>query len=129
MVKQMNLTDLGIIALANLTVYYTRRMLNQNIIRMNLEFVHPHGMNHLMYQIDFILSLIDKTILNTLLKNKKLLQKRILIKIYVNKIKNRIVFKIKTGYKLELLSEETMQLLGSSKKDIDQDKDGELYQK
>ena len=36
--------------------------------------------------------------------------------IYVNKIKNRIVFKIKTGQKLELLSKETMQLLGSSKK-------------
>ena len=32
--------------------------------------------------------------------------------IYVNKIKNRIVFQVKTGYKLELLTEETMQLLG-----------------
>ena len=36
------------------------------------------------------------------------------------------MFKIKTGYKLELLSEETMQLLGSSKKDIDENKDGEI---
>ena len=45
---------------------------------------------------------------------------------YVNKIKNRIVFKIKTGYKLELLSEETMQLLGSAKKVIDKNKDGEI---
>ena len=43
----------------------------------------------------------------------------------MNKIKNRIVFKIKTGYKLELLSPETMRLLGSSIKDIDPDKDGE----
>ena len=40
------------------------------------------------------------------------------VKIYVNKIKNRIVLKKKNGYKLELLSEEAMQLLGSSKKDI-----------
>ena len=47
------------------------------------------------------------------------------IKIYPNKIKNRIVFKIKTGYKLDLLSPETMKLWGSTKKDIDQDKDGE----
>ena len=47
------------------------------------------------------------------------------VQIYVNKIKNRIVFKIKTGYTLELLSEETMKLLGSTKKDVDQDKDGE----
>ena len=46
--------------------------------------------------------------------------------IYVNKIKNRIVFKVKAGYKLELLSEEIMQLLGSSKKVIDKTKDGEL---
>ena len=35
------------------------------------------------------------------------------VQIYVNKLKNRIVFKIKTGYKLELLTKETMQLLGS----------------
>ena len=44
----------------------------------------------------------------------------------MNKIKNRIVFKIKTGYKLGLLTKETMQLLGSSKKDIDQNKDEEI---
>ena len=47
------------------------------------------------------------------------------IQIYPNKIKNRIVFKVKTGYKLELLSPETMKLLGSAKKDVDKDKDGE----
>ena len=51
------------------------------------------------------------------------------VQIYVNKIKSRIVFKIKTGYKLELLSPETMRLLGGSKKDIDQDKDGEIVPK
>ena len=44
----------------------------------------------------------------------------------MTKIKNRIVFKIKTGYKLELLTKETMQLLGSSRKEIDQNKNGEL---
>ena len=40
-------------------------------------------------------------------------------------IKNRILFKIKTGCKLELLTLETMKLLGSTKKDVDKDKDGE----
>ena len=44
-------------------------------------------------------------------------------------MKNRIAFKIKTDYKLELLSKEIMQLLGSSKKDIDQNKDGEIVPK
>ena len=47
------------------------------------------------------------------------------VQIYPNKIKNRIVFKIKTGYKLQLLSPETMKLLGSSKKDVDKNEDGE----
>ena len=47
------------------------------------------------------------------------------IKIYPNKIKNRIVFKIKTGYKLELLTHETMKLLGSTKKDVNSDKNSE----
>ena len=47
------------------------------------------------------------------------------VQIYTNKIKNRIVFKIKTGYKLELLSSESIKLLGSTAKDVDQDKDGE----
>ena len=44
---------------------------------------------------------------------------------YPNKIKNRIVFKIKTGHKLELLTPETMKLLGSTKKDVDSDKNSE----
>ena len=43
------------------------------------------------------------------------------IHIYPNKIKNRIVFKVKTDYRLELLSPETMKLLGGTKKDVDQD--------
>ena len=47
------------------------------------------------------------------------------IQINPNKIKNRIVFKIKTGYELELLSPKTMKVLGSIKKDVDKDKNGE----
>ena len=38
--------------------------------------------------------------------------------------KNRIIFKIKNGYKLELLTPETTKLLGSTKKDVDKDKNG-----
>ena len=43
----------------------------------------------------------------------------------MNKIKNGIVFQIKTDYKLELLSPETMELLGSTKNYVYQDKDEE----
>ena len=49
--------------------------------------------------------------------------------IYVNTINNRIVFRIKTGYKLELLSSETMKLLGSSRSGIDSDKNSQLVPK
>ena len=41
------------------------------------------------------------------------------LKIYSNKIKNRIAFKIKNDYKLELLTPETMKLLGSTRKVVD----------
>ena len=37
------------------------------------------------------------------------------VQIYVNKIENKIIFKIKDGYILELLPSETMKLLGSTK--------------
>ena len=48
---------------------------------------------------------------------------------YVNKIKNRIIFKIKTGYKLELLTEKNSAIIRKLKKDIDQNKDGEIVPK
>ena len=47
------------------------------------------------------------------------------IKIYVNKIENRVTFKIKNGYYLELLTPETMKLLGSTESKITKDKNGE----
>ena len=47
------------------------------------------------------------------------------IRIYVNKIENRIKFKIKTGYYLELLTPETMKLLESTENKITQYKNGE----
>ena len=47
------------------------------------------------------------------------------IKIYVNKIKSRITFKIKTGYYLELLMPEKIKLIGSTKRKINKDKNGE----
>ena len=47
------------------------------------------------------------------------------IRIYVNRIENRITFKIKSGYYLELLTPETMKLPGSSESKITKDKNGE----
>ena len=64
-----------------------------------------------------------------IIKKPQTLTKNPPVQIYVNRIKNRIVFKIKTGCKLELLTPKTMKLLGSTKKDVDKDKDGENVQK
>ena len=44
------------------------------------------------------------------------------IRIYTNKIENRITFRIKKGYYLELLTPKTMKLLGSIKTKITKDK-------
>ena len=47
------------------------------------------------------------------------------IKVYINKIENKITFKIKTGYYLELSTPETMELRGSTESKITKDKNGE----
>ena len=44
------------------------------------------------------------------------------IYVYINRINNRLVFKIKDGYKLELQTPETIKLFGGTKKLIDKTK-------
>ena len=44
---------------------------------------------------------------------------------YVNKIENRITFRIKTGYYLKVLTPETMKLPGSSKSKKTKNDNGE----
>ena len=46
------------------------------------------------------------------------------VQIYANKIENSATFKIKNGYSLELLTPETIKLLGSTKNKIIKDKNG-----
>ena len=48
-----------------------------------------------------------------------------MVQIYVNKIENRITFKIKDGYSLELLTPETMKFLRSTENKIIKNKKGE----
>ena len=47
-----------------------------------------------------------------------------LIQVYINRINNRLLFKVKDGYKLELQKPKTMKLFGSTKKLIDKTKNG-----
>ena len=113
------------IGLVNLSIYYSWKNIkseyNNNKFKIsastwNDEFDFPDGSNSISEIQDYFEFIIEKR--ETLAESR-------LIKIYPNKIKNRIVLKIKTGYKIELLSPETMKLLGSTKKDVNKDKDGE----
>ena len=47
------------------------------------------------------------------------------VQIYVNKIENRLTFKIKYGYSLDLFMSETMILLGRTENKITKDKNSE----
>ena len=47
------------------------------------------------------------------------------MKIYINKIENRVTFKVKNGYSLEFLTPETVKLLGSTKNEITKYKNSE----
>ena len=82
---------------------------------MNDAFDLPDGSYSIADILDFFGFIIKKQ--ETLTGNP-------LVQIYSNLIKNKIIFRIKTGYKLDLLTLETMKLLGSTKKDFDKDKDG-----
>ena len=99
-------------ALANLSIYYTWK----NAKSWNETFDLPDG----SYNISEIQDYIEYII-----KKHETTGETVPILIYANTINNRIVFKIKSGYKLELLSKETMKLLGSTKNIIDSDKNSE----
>ena len=117
------------IALANLSIYYTWKNVksdyNNNKFKIsaptwNDTFEVPDGSYSIAALQNYFKYIIKKheTITNVSL-----------VLIYVNEINNRIVFKIKSGYKLELLSKETMRLLGSTSNRIDKDKNSELVPK
>ena len=108
--------------LANLSIYYTWKNLksiyNNNKFKIfaptwNETFNLPDG----LYNIPAI-----QNYLKYIIKKHETVTDTAPILIYANNVINRIVFKIKTGYKLELLSKETMKLLESTKNTIDKEK-------
>ena len=114
-----------VIALSNLSIYYTWKNIkssyNNNKFKIsastwNEEFKLPDGSYSVSDIQDYFEYILKKHGKNT---NNPLIQ------IYVNKIENRITFKIKNGYSLELLTKETMKLLGSTENKITKDKNGE----
>ena len=111
--------------LGNLSIYYTwknvKSTYNNNKFKisaptLNETFDLPDGSNNISEIQDYIEYIIKKH--GKIGENAPIL-------IYANTINNRIAFKIKTGYKLELLSKETIKLLRSTKDIIDADENGE----
>ena len=82
-------------------------------------------MINLNYLMDHILCQILETILSIVKKKHNGKTDNPSIRIYVNKTENRITFKIKTGHYLELLTPETLKLLGSTENKITKKKNSE----
>ena len=102
------------IALSSLSIYYTwkniKRTYNNNKFKISAptwidKFELPDGsysVSDIQEYFEYILKKHGEEIDNPS------------IRIYVNKIENRITFKIKTEYYLELLTPDTIKLLGST---------------
>ena len=102
------------IALSNISVYYTWKNIkssyNDNKFKIseptwNDKFELPDGSYCVSDSQDYFEYILEK--------HGKDIDKPS-VQIYVNKIENEVTFKIINGYSLELITSETMQLLGST---------------
>ena len=114
-----------VIALANLSIYYTWKSTKSSYDNNKLkispptwseEFKLPDGSYSVSGIQDYFEYIMKKHGENI---NKPSIQ------IFVNETENMITFEIKNGYSLELLTKETIKLLGSTENKITKDKNGE----
>ena len=113
------------VALSNLSIYYTWKNIkssyNNNKFKISApmwseEFELPDGsysVSDIQDYFEYILKKHSESVDNPS------------IRMYINRIENRITFKIKNGYYLELLTPKTMKLLGSTEIKITKNKNGE----
>ena len=112
-------------ALATLSIYYTWKNIKTEYNNNKFKISAPTW-NETFDLLDSSYSIDDiQDYFEFIIKKHETLTENPSRQIYSNKIKNRIIFKIKNGYKLELLTPETIKLLGSTKKVVDKDKNGE----
>ena len=116
--------DEKVIALSNISIYYTWRNIkisyNNNKFKISAstwddKFELPDGSYSISNIQDYFEYILEKHVEDIDEPS---------IQIYANETENRITFKIKNGYNLELLTPET-KLLGSTKNKITEDKNGE----
>ena len=113
------------IALSNFSICYTRKNIkssyNNNKFEIsgptwNDKFELPGG----SYSVSDIQDYFQHVLKKHQEKNDNLS-----VKVYVNQRENRIIFKIKNGCSLELLTPQKTKLLGSTENKITKDKNGE----
>ena len=112
------------VTLSNLSIYHTwknvKSSYNNNRFKISAptwseEFKLPDGsylVSDIQDYFEYILKKHSESVVNQS------------IRMYVNRIENKITFKIKNGYYLELLTPETIKLLGSTESKITKDKNG-----
>ena len=123
-----------VIALSNLSIYYTSKNIkssyNNNKFKIsaptwNEEFTLPDGsysVSDIQDYFEYIIKKHGEKIDDNGKDNDK---SKPSVTICINKVENRITFKMKNGCSLELLTKETMKLLGSTENKITKDKNGE----
>ena len=113
------------VALSNLSIYYTWKNIKSSYNNNKFKISAPtwsenfelpdesYAISDIQDYFEYILKKYSESVDNPS------------IRIYVNRIESKITFKIKSGYYLELLTPETMKLLGSIESKITKNKNGE----
>ena len=109
------------VALSNLSIYYTWKNIKSSYKNKKFKISVPtwsdtdgsYSVADMQDYFEYILKKHSENVDNPSMK------------IYVNKIENRVTFRIKNGYYLQLLTPETMKLLGSTESKITKDKNSE----
>ena len=113
------------VALSNLSIYYTWRNIKSSYKNNKFKISAPTWSDEFELP-DGSCSISDiQDYFEYILKEHSESVDDPPIEIFVSKNENRITFKIKNGYYLELLTPETMKLLGSTESKITGEKNGE----
>ena len=113
--NKLDLSSNKTISLANLSIYYRCKNLKSAYNNNNVKTSGPTWTETFdLHDGSFKISDIQDHFFKMTQKHESTIKtnENSPVLIYSNKVKNRIVFKIKAGYKLELLTKETGKLLG-----------------
>ena len=115
------------IALSNLSIYYTWKNIKSSYNHNKFKISAPtwNDKFELSGRSYFVSDIQDY--FEYILKNHGENIDNPSVKIYVNKMQNKITFKIKNGYSLELSTPETMKLLRSTKNKTTKTKNVKMY--